>query len=1221
MIVISSVAIASVTLVNGISETPEDTTQFGYTTRPCNVRSVLTETGMWVSFDSSTPGTLAEAHVTVSDTSGITIVYDIHGFWKRNCTVNSTIYDHLEIPGATWLRDEGKPMLPCLFEYVEIPHDTDVTIDILASSSNVTSGYNVRPAPHLTIPSGRGIQYPNSTSFENQNITLDSVYDDNVTYPGFYTSTEGATNTSTLVMRGRRILGLTLYPLQYNPVTQELEVFSQFVIKVKYNILAQICLPVIPLRSEDFEIIFDNILLNYQLANVLYYPQVGYAVEYPVTPLEEPEGAEYLIITNDAFKNEAQRLANWKVKKGVPTKISIIDEGATKEDVKEIILDAYNEWYPAPTYVLLLGDVEVIPAYYHLQHTGQQKPGLLRLDIFWGAGPINNKGYIASDLEYVNVDGDGYIPDMICGRISVDTEEQARIIVNKILNYTQTPPSELSFYSNILNAGQFEDQDFDAIEDEQVEFIYTLERIRHYLKDAYSVHVNYSSYLLHYDNNGTHSLEDLWFRQALDIPGVGSSRLVQASLADVENFEWLWSYVRDPAEPGIPSYYTDARESISNNINDGRFLFLYYGHGGSKNMKWLWELQNTVNNRDHVEGLYAPYYNTSYFSDLTNGNMLPLILCMSCDSGWYDGETDEDVLDFANPPNPFEDYRNECFAENITRLEGGGAIAAIASSRPAYGEITQYLLEGIMKAFWPGFLDSQNQPMYKMGTALVYGKLNAKRNYVQSCGIFSSPSCSNVVPATFEGFQLFGDPEVELWTDVPANFSLSYPISIGTSVAQRFAVTVKDYNSGEPVYHAKVCIQEDDKIFVGYTDTKGQVLFDLAPSTSTSHINVTVTKHNYRPNMDQIIVHESEAKISLSENAAMVGDPIEITFTGFPEDRSVALRIDNQPIDTTIPTDTPYILDSLPTGVNRYLTVWAAVIESHLPSGLWQPVSVEYIKRISSEEGPDPYIYSHFDPSTWEDPSAEVNWDNPDIRIYLDGIEVSSMTQNRVHTVEVTVYNRGYDSTIPTTVTLEYAPFGGGVSFDDIGIDTVTPTLETPATAHFTITPPIPHSACLRVSLEHDDELLQNEINNVGYENTGVIQLSSPGERSFMLGNPTETTEYVFIRVKQKDCKENIWNATILDYSSQALPGKDNETIRLYIDPFSDFDDTRIFTAEVYVNGVLKGGMIFNATMDIDLTQLICDEVCLMIIGFSIAVVVIVGYTQREKILPRIRRG
>ena len=101
LIVISSAAMIEA-WINIIpeNETDPNLVNESFQSRPCEVSSVLAQNGLWVSFDSSAPGTPAEAHAVVSDTTGITIVADFHGFWRSNITISGTKYDCLEMPGA-----------------------------------------------------------------------------------------------------------------------------------------------------------------------------------------------------------------------------------------------------------------------------------------------------------------------------------------------------------------------------------------------------------------------------------------------------------------------------------------------------------------------------------------------------------------------------------------------------------------------------------------------------------------------------------------------------------------------------------------------------------------------------------------------------------------------------------------------------------------------------------------------------------------------------------------------------------------------------------------------------------------------------------------------------------------------------------------------------------------------------------------------------------------
>ncbi|MEO0084075.1 MAG: C25 family cysteine peptidase, partial [candidate division WOR-3 bacterium] len=61
-----------------------------------------------------------------------------------------------------------------------------------------------------------------------------------------------------------------------------------------------------------------------------------------------PIGAKYLIITHDNFYEAILPLAQWKHKKGVPTKVvKLSDLNATPESIariKNYIVNAYNTW-------------------------------------------------------------------------------------------------------------------------------------------------------------------------------------------------------------------------------------------------------------------------------------------------------------------------------------------------------------------------------------------------------------------------------------------------------------------------------------------------------------------------------------------------------------------------------------------------------------------------------------------------------------------------------------------------------------------------------------------------------------------------------------------------------------------------------------------------------------------------------------------------------------
>ncbi|MFW9847131.1 MAG: C25 family cysteine peptidase [Candidatus Thorarchaeota archaeon] len=655
---------------------------------------------------------------------------------------------------------------------------------------------------------------------------------------------------------------------------------------------------------------------------------------------------------------------------------------------------------------------------------------------------------------------------------------------------------------------------------------------------------------------------------------------------------------------------------MTKNINAGRFLVLYYAHGGSKNMVYPYDKDllpngHDRNDRDFAEGWHSPYFNTSYFSDLMNGNNTPLVISIACNTGWFDGETDQTHMDLsAFDPNPFNDYENECFAENITRLATGGAVAAISASRPAYSRISADMLNGIVQAFWPGFLGSENQPIYEIGGALLFGKLYSAKLWMDRFTL------QDVVRTTFEVFHLFGDPETQLWTDVPSRLSVTHPEFIGVSNPQKFVVTVRDERTHDPVDFAKVCIQQGSHIYqVGYTDTKGQIIFDCNPEDVSSYLNLTVTKHNYVPYINEIHSVEPDVtgaagiapQITLSHYSGTSNDEIAIGVSGFDDAYPVLVYFAGIYI-ATISAGEQSVMGHVPEGGTGYVNVWAYQGNT---------VAITRYYRLESSDNPDLYIYSQDESSTWHLADGVRVWDNPCITIFDGFSPTTNVQQHRTYDVKVTVYNKASASADDTDVTLFYASTGGGVSWTVVDTDTINIGPFGVGEATISWTPPLPNSACLKVEIEHVNERPEDTADNIGYECVDIIPLCSPGSSEFEVRNPTDTADYVLVKIRQEGDYDDVWKAAVVNYSSQALSPGESKTAAILIDPGVDIDleDARLFTTEVFIGNDLIGGMIFDAT--VNTSECVTDRPCfcpIIILAMLVAgVILVIWYRKRSR--------
>lgn len=125
------------------------------------------------------------------------------------------------------------------------------------------------------------------------------------------------------------------------------------------------------------------------------------------------EGARYLIITHDNFYDAVLPLAEWKYLKGMKSEVTkLSDIGSSALQIRNYILDAYNNWTIRPEYLLLVGAPNYIPL------------------------PTVSGTY--SDNYYTNMQG-GIHNEILSGRLTVHNTTEALTVVNKILAYERHP--------------------------------------------------------------------------------------------------------------------------------------------------------------------------------------------------------------------------------------------------------------------------------------------------------------------------------------------------------------------------------------------------------------------------------------------------------------------------------------------------------------------------------------------------------------------------------------------------------------------------------------------------------------------------------------------------------------------------------------------------------------------------------------------------------------
>lgn len=151
---------------------------------------------------------------------------------------------------------------------------------------------------------------------------------------------------------------------------------------------------------------------------------------------------------------------------------------------------------------------------------------------------------------------------------------------------------------------------------------------------------------------------------------------------------------------------------------------------------------------------------------------------------------------------------------------------------------------------------------------------------------------------------------------------------------------------------------------------------------------------------------------------------------------------------------------------------------------------------------PDPCIYSQFLLMQLNQP---VTWDNPDVRILLNGVEQNTydLTVATEYDVEITVHNSSRDKPANgTTVDVRWIEFGAGAQIKQPIAVLPTNVPLWPGTAIVNTkwtTPDTPGHYCIEVELSHPND--GNPANNRGWNNTQVHAAGSPVNRSIRVFN------------------------------------------------------------------------------------------------------------------------
>lgn len=148
--------------------------------------------------------------------------------------------------------------------------------------------------------------------------------------------------------------------------------------------------------------------------------------------------ADYVIISHRAFWAAAERLADYRARKGLRTLVADIQDVYDEfsyglydpRAIKRFIACTYGRWRkPAPLYFVLFGDTTYL--------MNKDVAAEAVLNSFVPSYMVNTKsfGMTSSDNYFACISGDDDLPDVYIGRLPANTQDEAETMVDKIITY------------------------------------------------------------------------------------------------------------------------------------------------------------------------------------------------------------------------------------------------------------------------------------------------------------------------------------------------------------------------------------------------------------------------------------------------------------------------------------------------------------------------------------------------------------------------------------------------------------------------------------------------------------------------------------------------------------------------------------------------------------------------------------------------------------------
>lgn len=279
----------------------------------------------------------------------------------------------------------GYPDLPAISRWIKVPDHGKIQVNYVIEEQKRITG---------TPP---GIFQANIEEDQNDvsAVELDGIW-----------PTHPVKMSQPMVMRGVRVVALSYYPVQWDPVRGEyvhnrsIDVTIQATNGVGINEVGQLQRS----PSRGFDVMLDHLCVN--------PPQRDMSDE-------EYNPGGYLVVADENAPESIQEFISWKRRSGHPVELLAFQENTPAEDLRGMIQERYEE--TGFEFLVLMGSDAAAPP--------------LRFPV-----PDEDEFY---DIYFAQIEGDDILPDVAVGTFNCLTDDNLTCAIRRAISYQSTP-----FYEN-----------------------------------------------------------------------------------------------------------------------------------------------------------------------------------------------------------------------------------------------------------------------------------------------------------------------------------------------------------------------------------------------------------------------------------------------------------------------------------------------------------------------------------------------------------------------------------------------------------------------------------------------------------------------------------------------------------------------------------------------------------------------------------------------------